>query len=198
MYARRKSQYKKRTWNKRKSPKTYAIKTAEKKSYYTEWDAAGISDAGDFTTLNLVNATAGVTNGRLNQRITMLGLYIKLHFTPSASDENNKLRILLGVSKGPVYVIGDMPGSLSAPPDNTKYHVLFDRILAGCVHNSADGVVGEGVDLYFNMKAKQANFDGANGTNLNQGQIFLFMISDSDAIPNPTIFGYTRLVFCDL
>jgi len=194
-YVKRKSQYKK-YGRRAPSANTLSIRASEKKTYGLEITSGGVGNATTMYTLNQV-AASGIPGGRIGGQIKMLGLYVNLLFHPSATDENNVCRVLLGISKGGILINDDGPQDFYEPPACDKYHILFDYTFCGALNNASAGVLPSFKSWYFNMKARKAQYSGTAGNTLSNGQICLWLVSDSGAVPNPTIAGYSRLVFCE-
>lgn len=178
------------------SANTISIRASEKKVHPANINLAPTSGACLMTPLNEVTAS-GIPNSRIGSQIKMLGMYLRLVFRPSSTDENNVIRVVVAMSKGPPLVAADGPGAYDYQPDRTKYHVLDDFTLCGSLNNANNGVTPVFYKNYYKLGGKKAYFTASAGNTITGGHIVLFARSDSAAAPNPTIDGFSELVFCE-
>lgn len=179
----------------RRSAISSAIKSAEKKDYVTPV-AQQVDTTGSIFNLTEISAS-GIPDRRIGGSVRALGLYTYMTFAPSAVDENNVCRLLIGVSKTGLLGVADMPATYYGPINPQKYHVLLDHVFSGCLNNANAGVSKEYKQWYHRLNLT-CKYNDVNGTSQLAGEVFAFVISDSGAIPNPSLNGYFRLIFCDV
>lgn len=162
------------------------------------WDASAVSSGGALNSLFTMTTALG-SDTRLGNTIRGVGLEWRLVFSPSSTDGNNIIRFMVVESYGPGLLLADMP-EINRGTNLHLYKVWHDEMITlAAVENSSNGP-----GTFKKARAgklsytKTITFNGPNNTDLTCGTLWVYFVSDSAVVPNPTVDGYMRSYFRDV
>lgn len=153
--------------------------------------------------LNGLTQGAGDFN-RVGNEIT--NLYVNTKFTMTFPDSTNRCRLLLFWDKQPnsalpttsdLFTYTANPVSSFLNPDcKARFHVLKDIVVTG----GTGGPVSKAFNWKINLRRKNTLYQGTTdqiGSIMTNALYFMFL-TDSAAVPNPTLEYMSRLVYSDM
>lgn len=161
------------------------------------FDGQTVTTSGHLSTLG-IPCEVGYA-GRVGYRVKYLRIEYNLLFSPSATDGNDTVRLILAKSRSPGFVIGDCP-DYNTPLDLfTCEKPKMDLMIP--LHaientNNGPGVVKK----VFRGSVKLGGtvyFSGALYNDYASGYYFTYVVSDSAVTPYPTVDGWLRVFFSD-
>lgn len=168
--------------------------TAETKWNVHQFNAEAISSTGTF--VDMTNFASGADyDKRDGNKVYVKSLHISGMFKCAATDENNILRLMVGVAKGTPATTA--PTSFWATPQYKTSYVKHDKIYESYLSNASAGVTGVSINLKIKIKQNVIWADEtASAPFLHQ--VWIGLLSDSDALTHPTFTGHATLWYKDV
>lgn len=153
--------------------------------------------------MRINNVGAGVRDyERVGNTVQCLYAYIKASIT--YPDTTNKVRVLVVMDKqsnnGALPAMSDIftfplipVDSFINPDFRDRYDILADRVYAG----GTGGPVAKSIKLYVPMHKYRTVYGADEGTDIKTNCAWLFVVSDSAAIPHPVLDGGIRFAYKD-
>lgn len=172
----------------------------EPKTYTRELNGASIDNAAGTSlysmTTNIVQGTG--KNDRGAYRIKLKGLKLRLIFTPNQSDGNNLIRVIVATARHP----GTTLTSASFPTDFIgtcpREAVRVHRDMVIPIHTFVTGT--SALQKKFIKKwipfQHMVRYTASTGA-ASQGDVYVYVISDSPGSTDPTMTGVMRIHFRD-
>lgn len=161
--------------------------------------STGVSTVGVFQLINglFIGDTDGTRDGTI---VEIKSIHIRGAVT--VGDAFNNVRIILLQDKQPntgapsVTTVLSTGGDPSANPNwlnRSRYKFLADRNVV--LSNTGNQIARWSMHVYKKIVVKYNNTNNGDITDILKNSIYLLMISDSGAVPNPTVYGNIRMVF---
>lgn len=160
--------------------------------------AVGIQDAGrapSSTHITGVSQGDGATN-RTGNQVFLSGLYGKFVVTMTSTDTTNIFRVVLYIPKSAATTMTGI--NTTDLIDVDQYTILYDRMFPV----GAGGPVSRifTIARKFNKGSRKGitvQYSGPNAADVVKNKMLLYVVSDSTAVPDPTLSGNIRLYFKD-
>lgn len=181
--------------------RTRSVGAAVRRVSETKYHSASNTDLSIGATGTFLNLTAigvgGGVNLRIGNRIWISGIKVRCVFACASSDENNLIRMIFVRGKAGAIDPGDMPTNLVDPIDRDKFTTLRDMTVASHLANATAGVVKQTRNFYIKVN-RYCQFDATTTLDNLTGAIGMWVLSDSGAIPNPTISYNIQVFYKDI
>lgn len=166
-------------------------KDKEQKTIVKTYEGESIQDVGrtpimyHITDIDAGDAQAN-RDGNLikSKRITLSGVL-------AGADSTNLVRIMLIRSFQTDITAAEMPG-LTGAPDYDRYFVLWDKKYIMDSDDPLQAIIE--LTRKVNHHCRYLTTAGTSQTN---GRVYLYMVSDSTAVSDPTFSGYVRFTFTE-
>lgn len=159
----------------------------------------GVTDSLRTPLDNHVTATAqGLDqNERIGNRLNVTSLKYDLFFT--GADTTNSMRCIFYIPKNPAFLMsaGSAVGFNKAP-DEDQFNILRDIMVT--TSSGGPNCVRKQGWIRFNRGTRSGHkerYSGALNTDLVDGHIYVYMVSDSLAVSDPQVNGYIRSYYTD-
>lgn len=189
---------KNRKQNLKKVIKGQLEKYIEKKTKVYEYYGSITDNLRSPLDVHVTSLPGGVgQSARIGNRVNITSLKYDLFFT--AADTTNSIRCIFYIPKNQneLMTTGTALGFNKAP-DLDRYNILKDMLIS--VSNNGPACVRRQGWVRFNRGIRSGHkerYDGENSTDVVEGMVHVYMVSDSGAVSDPQVNGYIRTFFTD-
>lgn len=180
--------------------KSLITRNVEKRYHDSIQTGLGITGAGSWYDLSLVPVTA-----RVGDQLTVTNLQLMLNMVFGDSTQNVRASVIQWTpnslvqvpSIGTVFQAGGtnpIVSGFSITNEGPLFKVLYDKVFD--MSSGGVGTVSRKLNFFGRRLAKKI-IDQITGQTGGYNHYYLYLVSDSAAVPNPTVNFYSRVIYKD-